>query len=431
LNQIYTQTSDCNKSAFIGSIEMWMEKDLSDICLIKGRVGWKGYTVSDLCDHGPLTLGAENISNDNKLDLTKKTHLSLEKYIESPEIFAEIGDILIVQRGSLGKVALIDTNIGDATINPSMILIKNIKINKKYLYYYLCSQKIQKIIKELSSQTGVPMISQSQVKSFRISFPNLPEQHKIAAILSSMDAVIEQTDAIIVQTERMKKGLMQELFMKGIGHTEFKETAVGVIPVGWDVIKIENLVMETEQVNPQRRLDWRFKYIDVSSISRDSLNIESFKEYTGKNAPSRAKKLIKTGDIIFSTVRPYLKQVSLIPDGFDGQVCSTAFCVIRCRPDIADSKFLFQCVTREYFIQKVSILQSGSNYPAITDKDILCQPIPYPPFSEQRKIAAILSSVDEKIDAEREHRARLKAVKRSLMQDLLTGRIKVKVDGHA
>jgi type I restriction enzyme, S subunit len=189
----------------------WQIKNLEDISSIKGRIGWKGYTVGDLRNSGPLTLGAKNIDKNNKLDLKNSKYLSREKYLESPEIMVEENEILIVQRGSLGKIVIIDEPIGEATINPSMVILKDIKINSYFLYYFLCSDIIQKHIVNIQTQTGVPMISQKQCKNFKILIPRLDEQNKIASILIEVDKQIKNENEELEILQKIKKGLMQDL----------------------------------------------------------------------------------------------------------------------------------------------------------------------------------------------------------------------------
>jgi type I restriction enzyme S subunit len=200
----------------------------------------------------------------------------------------------------------------------------------------------------------------------------------------------------------------------------YKQTKVGMIPEEWRIESIHNLSQKTNGINPINNPNRIFKYIDVSCISRDTLKITNYLEYNGENAPSRAKKLIKEGDILFSTIRPYLKQLAKVPAALDGEVCSTAFCIIRCDTKKVDPEYVFQSVTTDKFVSNVSSLQTGSNYPAVTDKDILSQPIPLPPLPEQRQIAAILSTVDAAIAATAEVIAKTEDLKRGLMQDLLT-----------
>lgn len=144
--------------------------------------------------------------------MNKKTHISNEKYEESPEIMVQKEDLLVVQRGStIGKITIVDRDIGKATINPSMILIKNIEINPRFLYYWLCGSYIQKNLCDSMSRTGQPMISQAQVKKLLVPFPPLSEQQKIASILSKVDSQVQDNQNYLTKLQELKKGLMQDL----------------------------------------------------------------------------------------------------------------------------------------------------------------------------------------------------------------------------
>ncbi|CAJ36310.1 restriction endonuclease subunit S [Methanocella arvoryzae] len=200
----------------------------------------------------------------------------------------------------------------------------------------------------------------------------------------------------------------------------YKETPMGRIPEEWSIVSIKNIVEKTEQIDPQKQPDKYFKYIDVSSVSNESLKVVSVNEFKGINAPSRARRIVRTDDIIFATIRPNLKRVAIICDDLEGQLCSTAFCVLRCMKNIAEPYFVFQTVTTDRFIGKLCDLQCGSGYPAVTDNDLLDQQILLPPISEQRKIAAILGTLDSLIEETDRVVARTGQLKKGLIQEFLT-----------
>ena len=190
----------------------WDEKVIDNIAKVNGRVGWKGYTVADLREFGPLALGATHIDKENKLDLTNPIHLSMEKYLESPEIMVQFGDVLIVQRGTIGKIVIVDREIGDATINPSMVLLNYITINNFFFYYQLCSFIGQRQIENFTSQTGVPMISQEQIKNIKLGLPKNPnETDAIGERLKAIDSNILNEQSYLQKMQQVKKGLMEDL----------------------------------------------------------------------------------------------------------------------------------------------------------------------------------------------------------------------------
>lgn len=193
----------------------WVETTLENNCEVKGRIGYRGYTTQDLVSQGEgaLVLGGKHIQNQ-LLELKDPTYLSWEKYYESPEIMVEVGNIIFSQRGTLGDCAMIDREIGAATINPSMVLIKNITCDARFLYYILIGDCIQEQVQKNRSNGAIPMLSQKQIKEFSFLIPKPKEQQKIASCLSSLDNLITSQTEKIEQLKLHKKGLMQGLFPK-------------------------------------------------------------------------------------------------------------------------------------------------------------------------------------------------------------------------
>jgi len=205
-------------------------------------------------------------------------------------------------------------------------------------------------------------------------------------------------------------------------YPKLKQTEIGLIPEDWEVVKLGDCLQKTKQKD-MRKTSEEFDYIDVSSIDRDYLRIISITKYKGKNAPSRARKIVRENDVIIATVRPTLKRVALIPKKYDNQVCSTAFCVLRGDEDI-DNRFIYYTVQRDMFIDALGNIQRGASYPAVTDSDVKNQKIPLPSLPIQQKIAEILSAVDKKIEAEENKKKSLEDLFKTLLNKLMTGKIR-------
>lgn len=156
----------------------------------------------------------------------------------------------------------------------------------------------------------------------------------------------------------------------------------------------------------------KFIYLDIGGIDNVANKIVGYKEYTWKDAPSRAQQIVYEGDVLFSTVRTYMKNIAIVDKGFyDGQIASSGFCVIRGEKAIVDSMYLFFLTISNDFIQPLNELQTGSSYPAVRDKDVFSQPIPLPPLPTQR---AIVTQIEE-IFSELDHGvAQLKAAQQQL-----------------
>ena len=158
---------------------------------------------------------------------------------------------------------------------------------------------------------------------------------------------------------------------------------------GWQKKTLGEVLQKTETVNPLQSPEAEFDYIDVSSVSNATFEIEATQRLKGKDAPSRARKLVRTNDILFATVRPTLQRIAVVPEHLDKQVCSTGYFVLRSKPGI-DYRFVFYSLFTDDFMEQMERLQKGASYPAVTDGDVKTQLIPVPPLAEQARIVGIL-----------------------------------------
>ena len=165
---------------------------------------------------------------------------------------------------------------------------------------------------------------------------------------------------------------------------------------GWPIKTLGEVLQKTETVNPLQSLQAEFDYIDVSSVSNTTFQIEATQRLEGKDAPSRARKLVRANDILFATIRPTLQRIAVVPEHLDKQVCSTGYFVLRPKPGI-DHRFIFYSLFTEKFMGQMESLQKGASYPAVTDGDVKAQLIPVPPLSEQQRIVGLLDEAFEGI----------------------------------
>jgi type I restriction enzyme S subunit len=163
---------------------------------------------------------------------------------------------------------------------------------------------------------------------------------------------------------------------------------------GWQTKTLGEVLEKTETVNPVQSPNTEFDYIDVSSVSNTTFEIEETQRLKGKDAPSRARKLVRTNDIIFATIRPTLQRIAVVPEHLDKQVCSTGYFVLRPKQGI-DHRFVFYSLFTEDFTRQMESLQKGASYPAVTDGDVRAQEIPVPPLAEQQRIVGLLDEAFE------------------------------------
>ncbi|MGO3932452.1 restriction endonuclease subunit S [Rhodopseudomonas pseudopalustris] len=146
--------------------------------------------------------------------------------------------------------------------------------------------------------------------------------------------------------------------------------------------------------NPATKPHEQFTYIDLSSVSQAEKRIVAANPVTGVDAPSRARQIVKAGDILVSTVRPNLNGVAPVTEEFDGATASTGFCILRPRPQKLCSNYLMHWVRSPDFIKSMVGQATGASYPAVTDRIVKSSLIPLPPLDEQRRIAVILDKAD-------------------------------------
>jgi len=309
------------------------------------------------------------------------------------------------------------------------LLLRSNNLLTSFFFYLLSHPKIRNFMKRNAQGTNVLHLNHQLVASLKLPLPPLPEQKKIAEILSTVDEAIEKVDESIARTERLKKGLMQELLTKGIGHKEFKNTEIGRIPKEWKIVRLKEVVdINKESRDPNREFPEReFSYIDIDSIENGTGVIKAAKTIIGREAPSRARRVIHYNDVIMSTVRPYLKAFAIVPREYDSQICSTGFAVLTCKERILPSYLLYTLFSN-YVISQCNRMMVGGQYPALNNSQVEKIKLPLPSIYEQKKITEILSTVDKRLELLRNKKERLARVKKGLMNDLLSGKKRVRLE---
>ena len=191
--------------------------------------------------------------------------------------------------------------------------------------------------------------------------------------------------------------------------------------MGWAATSVGEICLPVKRVSPGQAPNQPFTYLDIASIDNSLRRVVSPKTYLGKDAPSRARQKVLTGNTLFSTVRTYLRNIAVVPPEFDGQAASTGFCVLNpCRE--VDSKFVFYFVQNDDFVSKLNPIQRGTSYPAVRDADVLAQAIPLP---EQHRIVAEIEKQFTRLETSvaglRRAQANLKRYRASVLRDACEG----------
>jgi type I restriction enzyme, S subunit len=165
----------------------------------------------------------------------------------------------------------------------------------------------------------------------------------------------------------------------------------------WPVLSIGSVCASKEIVDPSRAPNKAFRYVDIGSVSNVKFEILEARELLGKDAPSRARKCIRKGDVIVATTRPYLRSIARVPPELDGQICSTGFCVLRPTEKVTSDWLFYSALSREFLAQLTPKMR-GASYPAVTDGDVLEIQIPMPSREDQIRIVGRIRKCVERIE---------------------------------
>jgi type I restriction enzyme S subunit len=170
------------------------------------------------------------------------------------------------------------------------------------------------------------------------------------------------------------------------------------LPDGWEWSTIGDMTEAVAKADPRRAPEQRFTYIDIGGIDGERGLIVEAGVLLGSEAPSRARQIVRSGDVVLSTVRTYMKKSAIVPESLDGAVASTGFCVLRPGSRVR-ANYLFHAVRRSKFVNELSALQTGSSYPAVRESDVRSMRIPLPPPVEQERIVDAIDARFSLIDA--------------------------------
>jgi type I restriction enzyme S subunit len=261
-----------------------------------------------------------------------------------------------------------------------------------------------------------------------IPIPPLPEQQIIAQILTSVDEVIETTQAQIDKLKDLKTAMMLELLTKGIGHVEFKDSPVGIIPVGWEVRQLDDYLSYISYgfTNPMPESDVGPFMITAKDVKGLKIQYSSARKTTK----------IAFDDLLTVKSRPKRNDLLLTKDGTLGRVAivdqdniciNQSVAVLRHNEKIIP-KYLLYLLASPYYQREMLDKAGGSTikhiYITIVDK----MKVAVPDLAEQKKIVEILDSLLSKLESAEQKIIKYKNIKKALMQDLLTGKVRVNTE---
>ncbi len=413
--------------------EEWSIKKLNDISeLIDGDRSSRYPGDRDIVECGILFLSTQNIVN-SKLVYDNCKFITENKFNELSKGKLEENDLVITLRGSIGNVAKFNGDAYDTGfINAQLMIIRSNNINPDYLNKYLISTSAQKQINNISSGSAQPQLTKGDLKTLKIIIPTKEEQEKIASILSTVDEQIDNTEKLIQKNQELKKGLMQQLLTKGIGHTKFKKTEIGEIPEEWEVKKIDDL-MQYMKSGLSRNLkddDIGIPCIRSNNIVDSKIDNKDLKYwYLEDDKGADIKEyILEKGDVLVNFINSMsqIGKTCIYRDIGRPAIYTTNIFRIKMNQVIMLNKYFYYFTQTEIYKKEIGLITKPAvNQASFTTGDFKGIRLAVPPVNEQEKIASILLSVDEKIEEYQNKKEKLEELKKGLMQQLLTGKIRV------
>jgi type I restriction enzyme S subunit len=420
----------------------YRETEFQDIQTGKIPSDWQAVTLSELSEHitkgtTPTTYGFNYESSginfikvesiDEHCNFVRKNipHISKEANNALRRSMLKEKDILFSIAGALGRVALVTEAILPANTNQALAIVRikeREKVLPEYLKYFLMGPNIQDFIKSIAIQSQQANLNLEQVRKFRIGLPSLSEQKTVVGVLGVVDSAIELADKVIAKTERLKEGLRHQLLTEGIGHIEYKNTPIGKAPKTW---QISNLDSASEIIMGQSPPGETYNEKGVGTpLINGPTEFGEKRPIIAKWTTSPTK--LTTEDDILICVRGHTTGRLSVSDGI--YCIGRGVAAIRGNKQRLSNRFLYYVLEEN----KIKIFQqsyaAGSTFPNMTRVQLGKIQIPLPSINEQGKIADIIDAVANKLQIEKNEKKKLEKIKIDLMDLLLTGKVRIKVD---
>ncbi|MBL0711171.1 MAG: restriction endonuclease subunit S [Colwellia sp.] len=417
----------------------WSSSKLSDIS--KVSIGLVTSMTPFYVNNGVPLIRNSDIK-ENKIRQSKLINLapSFSKKHQSRAI--KYRDVVTVHTGDIGTSAVVPKELdgcqGFATLNTR---VKEEILDPYYLSWFFNTDSYTNFVLSVCTGDGRSNLNLKDFVKSVIVYPPLPEQQKIAKILTSIDEVIEKTQAQIDKLKDLKTGMMQELLTNGIGnngkpHTQFKDSPVGRVPAEWEVIRVSELVTKvgsgvTPKGGSKAYVSTGIPLIRSQNVHSDGLRLDNVSFITDEQHQKMKGSQLQPNDVLLNITGASIGRCYYLPDNFVEGNVNQHVCIIRLKERIINHVFLTFLLNGQLGQSQIMSLQAGGNREGLNFQQIREIKLPLPTYKEQLKISNAVSSIEDKIQINECKLKVTKNTKKALMQDLLTGKVRVKVEPSA
>jgi len=390
--------------------------------------------LADFIPKGIPFLTANCVVN-NRISFDNCKYLS-ESWLKKLRIgFATANDVILTHKGTLGLCAIVPADVKDIILSPQTTYYRlSDRITYIFLFYFFQSSFFQNKLLQMGRQSTRDYVGITSQKSLTVILPPIKEQQKIASILSKVDELIQRTDQIIEQTQILKKGLMQRLLTKGIGHTKFKKvkllSLIIHIPDEWELKSLDEVSSITRLAGYEYTEYWK---PDINgsvialrgfNIQENKLDLNDVERISEKLSNQLIRSKLNKGDVVFPCVGS-IGKAALIRE--DGKYHINQNIAKITAGDKLNPLFLTYFLLSEITRHQISSYNASTSQPNVLVGNLRKFLIPLPSLPEQDKINRIITPIYSLLESEMNHRVNVLKLKKGLMQQLLTGKIRVTI----
>ncbi|NCC04708.1 MAG: restriction endonuclease subunit S [Proteobacteria bacterium] len=427
----------------------WPVRLTGDVFYVKGRIGWRNLRRSDFCEDGPYLITGMHIGDSGLVDWDTCFHIPRHKFDESPEIQVQVGDLVITKDGTIGKVGRIDWLPGDTSLNSHLFLVRPIRPERsssRFAFHVFNSPAFRRFIENQKSGSTLAGLGEAKFVKFEFPVPDFWEQELVTTVLDTLDTTIRETEAIIAKLKAVKQGLLHDLLTRGLDDNGelrppqseaphlYKKSKLGWIPKEWELLTLGEIVVKSggllqtgpfgSQLHADEYTPDGIPVIMPQDMINDELSVANIARIPSRIARSLARHQIQYDDIIFSR-RGDLSRCIAISKDQEGWLCGTGCLLGRFSPQLIDGYWLSQIYQQPYVQKQVLGMAVGSTMPNLNTSILSQLIVARPALSEQKEISSRLKQTTKKIFLETEELTKRIKQKSGLMDDLLTGRVRV------
>lgn len=400
----------------------WKEVRLGEICL-KITDGSHFSPVEQT--EGYIMLSSKDME-ENGFDYSDVKYISKEDYLQLVKNDCKplVNDVLIIKDGNsyLQRIFLCKEEKEQVILSSIAIVRPNVdKVYPPFLSYKLKSPQTKAETANLVSGSAIPRIILDDFKKVKISLPPLPTQQKIADTLGAYDELIENNRRRMALLENMAAGLYKEWFVRMRPHGQTLPTNPETgLPEGWEVVNLKKISFANQKSVANFDDNAVISYVDISSVGKGIIN--DMTTYNFSDAPGRARRIVRHGDTIFSTVRPENKAYALILTPPENLIVSTGFIVLSPLKEHF-TYFIYHLVSNESFIEEVSIKAKGSAYPQIGNDDFMEINFVLPTEKTLKQFHSFADPIFNQIKTLQEQTGVLRRMRDRLLPRLMSGEL--------